>query len=144
MFFWGGWGLDGIISIWYYDDTMATERQISRRRQEAARLRAEVSALAEALLERRRMIAGSLLARRLGTREKKRSSVAYYLTFAEGKRRRFVYVPKARVREIRERVEAWRRQRRALRRLRAAARRLVSACEALLRAQAPQAWERKR
>jgi hypothetical protein len=104
---------------------MATERQISRRRQEAARLRAEVSALAEALLERRRMIAGSLLARRLGTREKKRSSVAYYLTCAEGKRRRFVYVPKAQVREIRERVEAWRRQRRALRRLRAAAGRLV-------------------
>jgi hypothetical protein len=123
---------------------MAKEQEISRRRQEAARLRAEVSALAEELLERRRMIAASLLERRLGTREKKRASVAYYLTFAEGRRRRFVYVPKARLREVRGRVEAWRAQRRALRRLRQAAGRLVAACEALLRAQAQGVWERKR
>jgi hypothetical protein len=123
---------------------MATERKISRLRQEAARLGAEVSALAQGLLERRRMIAASLLARRLGTREKKRISVAHYLTFAKGRRRRFVYVPKAALKRARERVEAWRAQRARLRRLRKAAARLVAACEALLAAQAQDDWEAKR
>jgi len=94
---------------------MPKGEQASRLRQRIAQLGRELSALQSRLLRPRRMTAASLVERRLGTRERKRASTAFYLSYAEEGRTRLVHVPKDKVERVRSRVEAWRSFRTALR-----------------------------
>ncbi len=100
---------------------MRDARRASRIRQQLARLRTERSRVEEVLLRRRRMLAASLIERHLGTRERKRRSSAFYVSWAHGGRTRLAYVPKGRVGRVRAQAEAWREYRAALRRWRALA-----------------------
>ena len=54
----------------------------SRLRQEIGQLAGEWNQLQKRMLCRGRMIPASLIARHLGTRERKRASTAYYLSWA--------------------------------------------------------------
>jgi len=90
----------------------------SKLRQQIGRLAAELSAIEKALLRPRRMIAASLIERHLGTTKQKRASSAFYLSFAQDRRTRLVYVPKAEVGRVRELVDAWGEYRKGLRRFR--------------------------
>ena len=82
------------------------------------------------------MIAASLIERHLGTHEHKRTSSAFYLSWAREGRTRLLYVPKASVRRVRVQVEAWRQYRAALRRWRELAGRMADLFRQLGQAQA--------
>lgn len=97
---------------------MRDARRASRIRQQVARLRTERSAVERTLLRHVRMIAASLIERHLGTRERKRKSPAFYLSWARQGRTRLVYVRRGRVGRVGEQVGAWRKYRAALRRWR--------------------------
>lgn len=97
---------------------MPDARHASKIRQQLARLATERLAIEEVLLRRRRMLSASLIERHLGTREQKRKSSAFYLSWARKGRTRLLYVPKARLGRVGEQVEAWREYRAALRRWR--------------------------
>lgn len=114
---------------------MPDSRRASKIRQQLARLASERSNIERALLRHLRMIAASLIERHLGTHEHKRKSSAFYLSWAHEGRTRLLYVPKARVRRVREQVEAWREYRAALRRWRELARTMADLFRQLGQAQ---------
>ena len=95
---------------------MGDRVRASELRQRIGRLARELSALTEGLLRPRRMIGGSLIERHLGTRQEKRASEAYYLSWAEEGRTRLEYVSKERVEGVRRQVEACKEYRQKLRR----------------------------
>ena len=95
---------------------MGDRGRASQLRQEIGRLARELSGLTQELLRPRRMIAGSLVERHLGTRHEKRASGAFYLSWAEKGRTHLAYVPKEEVEEVRRQVEAWKAYRQKLRR----------------------------
>ena len=95
---------------------MGDRGRASELRQEIGRLVRELSRLSQELLRPRRMMAGSLAERHLGTRNQKRAAAAFYLSWAEQGRTHLVYVPQAQVEEVRRQVEAWREYRETLRR----------------------------
>jgi len=90
----------------------------SRLRQEISRLAAEWNTLQAQMLHPERMIRASLIARHLGTRDQKRVSTAYYLSWAEQGKTLLRHVAKAQAKGVRAKVEAWREYRRKLRRCR--------------------------
>jgi len=95
---------------------MGDRGRASQLRQEIGRLARELSGLTQELLRPGRMIAGSLVERHLGTRHQKRVSAAFYLSWAEGRRTRWAYVPRDQVEEVARQVEAWKEYRQTLRR----------------------------
>jgi len=97
---------------------MPDSQRASHIRQQIARLQAQRAAVEEELLRHRRMLAASLIGRHLGTREAKRASVAFYLSWAREGRTRLVYVPKGGLGRLRVLTGAWREYRAALRRWR--------------------------
>jgi len=123
---------------------MPDRRSASRLRQRIVRLGRELAALQERLLKPRRMIAASLIERRLGTRAEKRASTAFYLSSAEGGRTRLVHVSKDQVERVRERVEAWRSYRAGVRRWREVAALAAELLGALGEAQAERWGGRER
>jgi len=115
---------------------MSDRQQASRLRRRIAQLGRELVALQERLLRPRRMIAASLIERRLGTRAHKRASTAFYLSCAEQGRTRLIHVSKGRVERVRGRVEAWRSYRAGLRRWRRVSREMAGLLGVLGEAQA--------
>ena len=89
---------------------MSQRDRASRLRQEIGQLAAEWNHLQKRMLRPGRMIRASLIARHLGTREKKRSSTAYYLSWAEGGKTILRHVAKEDVEGTRGKVAAWREQ----------------------------------
>jgi len=87
-------------------------------------------------MARRRMLAASLVERHLGTRQRKRESSAFYLSWARAGRTRLLYVAKDRLAGVRQAVEAWRAFRGALRRWRDLSGRLETLWRELGEAQA--------
>ena len=120
---------------------MGSRRQVSKLRQEVVRLGRELAALQRQMLRPRRMVAGSLIERHLGTRHQKRRSAAFYLSYAEEGRTRLRYVPKAQVERMRGRVEAWQAFRAALRRWREVVEQMGGLLRALGEAQAQRPGE---
>ena len=115
---------------------MPNERRASELRQEIGRLSSERAAVERELLRRRRMLAASLVERHLGTRQSKRESSAFYLSWARAGRTRLLYVAKGRLAGVRQGVEAWRAFRAALRRWRELSERLEALWRDLGEAQA--------
>ena len=115
---------------------MPNERRASELRQEIGRLSTERAAVERELLRRRRMLAASLIERHLGTRQSKRESSAFYLSWAREGRTRLLYVAKDRLEGVRQAVEAWRAFRAALRRWRELSERLETLWRDLAEAQA--------
>jgi hypothetical protein len=109
----------------------------SRLRQEIARLGAQWRGVQEKMLRPRRMLGASLIERHLGTRDQKRASSAFYLSWSEGGRTVLRYVPREQVASRRAQVEAWREYRRLRRRCRQVAERLLELLERLGEAQSP-------
>jgi len=103
----------------------------SRLRQEIARLAGEWNQLQKRMLRPGRMIPASLIARHLGTRERKRVSTACYLSWAEQGRTILRHVTQEEVEGVRVKVEAWRAYRRRLRRCRQIAGRLAELLDQL-------------
>jgi len=97
---------------------MPDEPRASQLRQEITRLTTERAAVERELMRRRRMLAASLVERHLGTRQHKRESAAFYLSWARAGRTHLLYVAKDRLGEVRPAVDAWRTFRAALRRWR--------------------------
>jgi len=97
---------------------MGDRTRASKLRQQIARLGAELAAIQEELLRPRQMIAASLIERHLGTQKQKRSSSAFYLSYAERGRTQLVYVPKAKLERVRAQVAAWQEYRAGVRRWR--------------------------
>lgn len=94
--------------IIYNTDTMSANAPASRIRQRVAHLSAHRSHLERGLLRRRQMLAASLIQRHLGTRQQKRKSRAFYLSWAPQGRTILVYVPQGRIQRVRREVQAWR------------------------------------
>ena len=115
---------------------MTDRARVSRLRQEIGRLAAEWDRLREQMLRAGPMIAASLIARRLGTRERKRASTAHYLSWAEGGKTVLRHVAKDDVGRVGAKAEAWRAYRRRLRRCRQVALRLLELLDQLGREQA--------
>ena len=115
---------------------MSDRDRISRIRLEAHRLGREREALERGMLRAPRMLAASLIERHLGTREKKRASPAYYLSWSQGGRTRLRHVPKRVLGRVRRVVEAWRDYRRAQRRWSEISRRMERLWKELTEAQA--------
>ena len=108
----------------------------SRLRQEIGQLAAEWNGLQKRMLRPARMIPASLIARHLGTRQRKRASTAYYLSWAEGGRTILRHVAKEEVDRTRRKVEGWREYRQRLRRCRQIAGRLLELLDRLGQEQA--------
>ena len=104
---------------------MGDRTRASKLRQQIARLAAELSAIEEDLLRPRQMIAASLIERHLGTHNQKRSSSAFYLSYAHRGRTQLVYVPKGKLERVEVRVAAWKEYRAGVRRWREVARTVV-------------------
>jgi hypothetical protein len=104
---------------------MTNRERASHLRQQIHQVLREVISISERLLRARRMIAGSLIERHLGTSEQKRRSSAFYLSWAERGRTRLKYVGKESVEEVRSQTEAWRAYRGEVRRFRAVLTQLV-------------------
>ena len=115
---------------------MSDRDRASRLRQEIARLGGEWRGVQEKMLRPRRMLAASLIERHLGTRDQKRASSAFYLSWSEGGKTVLRYVPQEHVTSRRAQVEAWREYRRLRRRCRQVAERLLELLERLGEAQA--------
>jgi len=115
---------------------MSDRARASRLRQEIVRWAGEWNHLQEQMLRPGRMIRASLIARRLGTRERKRASTAYYLSWAERGRTVLRHVAKEEVEGVRVHVAAWRAHRQRLRRCRQIAARLVALLDQLGQEQA--------
>jgi hypothetical protein len=120
---------------------MVERGRLSRLRQEIVRLAAQWSQLHQEMLRPGRMIPASLIARRLGTRERKRASTAYYLSWAQGGKTVLRHVAKEQVQAVCAGVQAWRAYRRRLRRCRQIARRLLELLDRLGREQAERPGE---
>jgi len=115
---------------------MSRRDRASRLRQEIAQLAGEWNRLQKLMLRPGRVIPASLIARHLGTRERKRASTAYYLSWAAGGKTILRHVAKEEVASTQSKVEAWREHRRRLRRCRQIAARLLEALDHLGREQA--------
>jgi len=120
---------------------MSNRERASRLRQEIGRLAGEWNQLQKQMLRPGRMIPASLIARHLGTRERKRVSTAYYLSWAEEGRTILRHVAKEDVEGVRVKVEAWRGHRRRLRRCREIAARLLELLDQLGQEQAERPGE---
>ena len=68
------------------------------------------------MLRRRRMLPASLIERHLGTRQHKRASAAFYLSWAREGRTRMRHVPSGKVDRVRRLVESWQEWRALVRR----------------------------
>lgn len=123
---------------------MSQRDRASRLRQEIAHLAAEWNRLQKRMLRPGRMIPASLIARHLGTRERKRASTAYYLSWAAGGKTILRHVAKEDVVSTRSKVEAWREYRQRLRRCRQIAGRLLDALDQLGQAQAERPGKEER
>jgi hypothetical protein len=116
----------------------------SRLRQEIGELAAEWNCLQKRMLRPGRMIPAGLIARHLGTRERKRVSTAYYLSWAERGKTFLRHVAKEEVEAARGKVETWREYRRRLRRCRQIAGRLLELLDQLGQEQAERPGEEDR
>jgi len=81
------------------------------------------------------MIAASVIERHLGTHNQKRSSSAFYLSYAEGGRTRLIYVSKGKLGRVQAQVAAWKEYRTGVRRWRQAAATMVELLGELAEAQ---------
>lgn len=115
---------------------MSARERASRLRQEIGDLAAEWNRLQKRMLRPERMIPASLVARHLGTREQKRASTAYYLSWAARGKTLLRHVARAEVERVRVKVEAWRSYRQRLRRCRQIAGRLLELLDQLGQEQA--------
>jgi len=114
---------------------MGDRTHASRLRQQIARAAAELSSIQEGLLRPRQMIAASVIERHLGTHNQKRSSSAFYLSYAEGGRTRLIYVSKGKLGRVQAQVAAWKEYRTGVRRWRQAAATMVELLGELAEAQ---------
>lgn len=78
----------------------------------------ELINLQEEILLPRQMISASLIERYLGTKEHKRRSPAFYLSFSQNGKTKLEYVPKNRLKKIKTQAVEWKRYQRGLRRWR--------------------------
>jgi len=115
---------------------MSKRDRASRLRQEIGHLAVEWNHLQKRMLRPDRMIPASLVARHLGTREEKRASTAYYLSWAKGGKTILRHVAKEEVEGVRMKVEAWRAYRQRLRQCRQIAERLLELLDQLGQEQA--------
>ena len=114
-----------------------TNRDRARRlRQEIGQLADEWNRVQKRMLRPGRMIPASLIARHLGTRERKRASTAYYLSWAERGKTILRHVAQEEVQAVRVKVQAWRAYRQRLRRCRQIAQRLLELLDQLGQEQA--------
>jgi len=113
----------------------------SHLRQEIGQLAGEWNQLQRQMLRPGRMIPASLIARHLGTRERKRASTAYYLSWAQRGKTILRHVAQEEVEGVRVKVQAWRAYRRRLRRCRQIARRLLELLDRLGQEQAERPGE---
>lgn len=79
----------------------------SRLRQEISHLIDRRNGIEKRLFERRRMLRASFLVRYLGTKEAKRHSPAYYLSFRKEGKTVLRYVPSKERASVKARAEAW-------------------------------------
>jgi hypothetical protein len=115
---------------------MGSRERASRLRQEIGQLADEWNRLQKEMLRPERMIPASLIARHLGTRERKRASTAYYLSWAEQGKTILRHVRQEEVEGVRVKVQAWGAYRRRLRRCRQIAGRLLELLDQLGHGQA--------
>ena len=120
---------------------MSRRDRASRLRQEIGRLAGEWNQAQKQMLRPGRMIPASLIARHLGTRERKRVSTAYYLSWAERGKTILRHVAKEEVEGARVKVQSWRAYRRRLRRCREIAGRLLELLDQLGQEQAERPTE---
>ena len=78
----------------------------------------ELVNLQEKILLPRQMISASLIERYLGTKEHKRISPAFYLSFSQNGKTKLKYVPRNRLKTMRTQAVEWKRYQQALRRWR--------------------------
>ncbi len=78
----------------------------------------ELINLHEEILSPGQMISASLIERYLGTKEHKRTSAAFYLSFCQNGKTKLKYVPRSRLKTIRTQAVRWKRHQQALRRWR--------------------------
>ena len=76
----------------------------------------ELADLHHEILSPRQMISASLIERYLGTKEHKRTSAAFYLSFCQNGKTKLKYVPKGRLKTISAQAAQWKRYQQALRR----------------------------
>lgn len=79
----------------------------SRLRQKISGLIGRRNAIEKRLFERRRMVRASFLVRYLGTKQAKRRTPAYYLSFRKEDRTVLKYVPSRERASVKARAEAW-------------------------------------
>jgi hypothetical protein len=79
----------------------------SRLRQKISGLIGRRNAIEKRLFERRRMVRASFLVRYLGTKQAKRRTPAYYLSFRKEGRTVLKYVPSWERASVKARAEAW-------------------------------------
>src|SRR3989304_5906087 len=120
---------------------MGKRDRASRLRREIGQLAREWNSLQERMLRPGRMIPASLIARHLGTRERKRASTAYYLSWAERGKTILRHVAQEEVQAVRVKVQAWRAYRQRLRRCRQIAQRLLELLDQLGQEQAERPGE---
>ena len=84
------------------------EQKASRIRKEISLLRKERMGLENSVLRHRRMIDACLIERYLGTREKKRTTPAFYLSQKTEGKTDLKYVRKEEVSKVKRKTEAWR------------------------------------
>jgi hypothetical protein len=79
----------------------------SRLRQKISGLIGRRNAIERCLFDRRQMVRASFLVRYLGTKQAKRRTPAYYLSFRKGGRTVLKYVPSRQRESVKARAEAW-------------------------------------
>jgi hypothetical protein len=84
----------------------------------------ELVNLQEEILQPRQMISASLIERYLGTKEHKRTSPAFYLSFSQNGKTKLQYVPKNKLKTMRTQAVEWKRYQQALRQWRQLSRRI--------------------
>jgi len=114
----------------------------SKIRKEICLLKVQRDRLEASALHRRIMIDACLIERFLGTKEKKRTTPAYYLSRKIGGKTRLIYIPREEVGKLKKRTDKWREYALLMKRINLLSQRIIALFRRLGKVQIDSSWDK--
>ncbi len=114
----------------------------SKTRKEICSLKAKRDCLEDLALRQRVMINACLIERFLGTKKKKRTTPAYYLSRKIAGKTRLIYIPRDKVGKLKKRTDKWCEYALLMKRINLLSRRIIALFRRLAKLQIDRSWDK--
>lgn len=114
----------------------------SKTRKEICSLKAKRDCLEDLALRHRVMINACLIERFLGTKKKKRSTPAYYLSRKIAGKTRLIYIPREELGKLKKRTDKWREYALLMKRINLLSQRIIALFRRLGKVQIDKSWDK--